>query len=253
MEKDHNMLVSLATNQTIAANSSATYTYSPQSVQKVFVSVEDADWEDGNVTVQIGSRTICNGINNYGMKLVTSMKSGVDAQAGLSSILIFDFGSHQCMNNENLYVTVKAVAEMSATDVSAIVDEPFSGSLPIRLTEYSDSTFTAENVLSALSYDSARAEVNEDAYNCEIKTSLYSSAPSFISANSYYQANCITGTTYATYGGLLCKHQLPLKTTFNYSSSAVTDRIITAEVMGSSNAQIAKGRRTAKVAKASAR
>ena len=246
------MLVSLATNQTISAGSSATFTYSPQSVQKVFVSVEDADWEAGNVTVQIGSRTICNGVNNFGMNLITNLSSGVVSSAGLSSTLIFDFGSHQCMNNQNLYVTVQAVAEMSATDVSAIVDEPFAGSLPIRLTEYSDTTFTAENVLSAVSYDSAMAEVNEDAYNCEIKTSLYSSAPSFISANSYYVANSVSYQN-STYAGLLCKHQLPLKTTFNYSSSAVTDRIITAEVMGSSGAQVLKGRRAARVAKLAAR
>ena len=63
------MLQTLATNQKISENSSATYTYSPQSVQKVFVSVEDADWEAGNVTVQIGSRTICNGINNFGLRM----------------------------------------------------------------------------------------------------------------------------------------------------------------------------------------
>jgi hypothetical protein len=246
------MLVSLATNQTVAANSSATFTYSPQSIQKVFVSVEDADWEAGSVTIQIGSRTICNGINNFGMSMVTSLINGCDSAASLSNVLIFDLGSHQCMNNENLYVTINAVAELSATDVSAIVDEPFAGSIPIKLTEYSDTTFTAENVLSALSYDAAMAEVNEDAYNCEIKTSLYSSAPSFISANSYFQANRYSATN-STQAGLLCKHQLPLKTTFNYSASAVTDRIITAEVMGSSNAQIAKAKRSAQVAKVSAR
>lgn len=246
------MLVSLATNQTIAANSSATYTYSPQSVQKVFVSVEDADWEAGSVTIQIGSRTICNGINNFGMRLITDLSSGSFSNSSLSSALVFDLGSHQMMSNENLYITVQAVGELSATDVSAIVDEPFAGSLPLKLTEYSDTTFTAENVLSALSYDSAMAEVNEDAYNCEIKTSLYSSAPSFISANSYYQANIKVYEHY-TSAGLLCKHQIPLKTTFNYSASAVTDRIITTELMGSSNAQIAKGKSSARIAKASAR
>jgi len=246
------MLVSLASNQTIAAGSSATYTYSPQSVQKVFLSVEDADWEAGNVTVQIGSRTICNGINNFGIKQLTKLQSGVPSAGNLSGIMIYDFGSHQCMNNENLYVTIQAVAELSATDVSAIVDEPFAGSLPIRLTEYSDTTFTAENVLSAMSYDSSQGEVNEDAYNCEIKTSLYSSAPSFISANSYYQSSAVCENE-VTYAGLLCKHQLPLKTTFNYSGSAVTDRIITAEVMGSSPGQVAKGKRAAKVARISAR
>jgi len=246
------MLVSLATNQTIGATSSATYTYSPQSVQKVFISLEDPDWEAGNVTVQLGSRTICNGINNFGLKLITALSSGVTNSASLSNTLILDFGSHQLTNNENLYVTIQAVAELVATDVSAIVDEPFAGSLPVRMTEYSDSTFTAENVLSALSYDSLMAEVNEDAFNCEIKTSLYSSAPSFISANSYFQSQKTSGSL-DTQAGLLCKHQMPLRTTFNYSASAVTDRIITAEVMGSSRAQIAKGKRTAQVAKVAGR
>jgi len=246
------MLVTLGTNQTISAGSSSTFTYSPQSVQKVFVDVGDADWEAGNITVQIGSKTICNGINNFGMGLITNLTSGVNQTGNLSNLLVFDFGSHQCMNNENLYVTLGAVAELTAVDVSAIVDEPMSGSLPIRLTEYSDHTFTAENVLSALSYDSANQVVNTDAYNCEIKTSLYSSAPSFISASSYFASN-ILSSDYSNFAGLLCKHQIPLKTTFNYSSSAVTDRIITAEVMGSSRAQIAKGKRTAQVAKVSAR
>jgi len=246
------MLVSLATNQTIGASSSSTFTYSPQSVQKVFISMEDADWEAGNITVQLGSRTICNGLNNLGVALISAMVCNTNVNAGYSDVLVLDFGSHQLLSNENLYVTIQAVAEISATDVSAIVDEPFSGSLPVRLTEYSDTTFTAENVLSALSYDSAGAETNEDAFNCEIKTSLYSSAPSFISANSYYQS-VSSGKAYGTRAGLLCKHQLPLKTTFNYSSSAVTDRIITAELMGSSNGQIAKAKRTAQVAKISAR
>jgi hypothetical protein len=246
------MLVTLGTNQTISAGSSSTFTYSPQSVQKVFVDVGDADWEAGNVTVQIGSKTICNGISNFGMSLVSNLTSGVNQTGSVSNLLVFDFGSHQCMNNQNLYVTLGAVAELTAVDVSAIVDEPMSGSLPIRLTEYSDNTFTAENVLSALSYDSATQAVNADAYNCEIKTSLYSSAPSFISANSYFSSN-ILSSDYAVYAGLLCKHQIPLKTTFNYSASAVTDRIITAEVMGSSSGEIAKGKRAAKVARISAR
>jgi hypothetical protein len=246
------MLVTLATNQTIAANGSATYTYSPQSVQKVLISVEDADWEAGNVTVQIGSKTICNGMNLFGVLGVTQLSCNQEATTSKSQILTLDFGSHQCMNNENLYVTIQAVAEMSATDISAIVDEPFAGSMPVRLTEYSDSTFTADNVLSAVSYNSTNAEVNEDTYNCEIKTSLYSSAPSFISASSYYQANSL-GLQFDTNYGLLCKHELPLKTTFNYSASAVTDRIITAEYMGSSRAEIAKGRHSAQVAKASRR
>lgn len=245
------MLVTLATNQTIASSSSATYTYSPQSVQKVQINIGDPDWQASNITVQIGSRTICNGINSFGLKLLSSMSSGSPWAAGYSYIIDLDFGSHQCMNNENLYVTLQAVSQLTAVDVSSVVDEPFSGSVPVRLTEYSDTTFTADNVLSAMSYDSAFASVAADNYNCEIKTSLYSSAPSFVSANNYYMANLVDATS-TTYAGLLCKHQIPLKTTFNYSSSAVTDRIITAELMDSSRSQVFKARRSANVAKASA-
>lgn len=242
------MLVTLATNSSVSANSSETFTYSPQSVQKVLVNVEDADWEAGRITVQIGSRTICNGINNFGLRLMTTLVSGLTADTNVPGTIVLDFGSHQCMGNDNLYVTISAVAALTALDVSAIVDEPFSGSMPVKLTEYSDTTFTAENVLSAMSYDSANNEVNEDDYNCEIKTSLYSSAPNFISASSYYQANLV-GSAFGTYAGLLCKHQMPLRTTFNYNSSAVTDRIITAEAMGSSNAQVQKAKRTAAIAR----
>jgi hypothetical protein len=242
------MLVTLATNQTIAANSSTTYTYSPQSVQKVFISVEDADWEAGNVTVQIGSRTICNGIHNFGLKLLTQMSSGVPQDTNQSRVIVLDFGSHQCLSNDNLYITVAAVAAMGNTDVSAIVDEPFAGSMPVRLTQYSDTTFTANNVLSAMSYNLAGGEVNEDAYNCEIKTSLYSSAPSFISASSYWQANSVC-YDFLTYAGLLCKHQVPLNTTFNYSASATTDTIITAEAMPSSRGQASKAKRSAQIAR----
>lgn len=249
------MLVTLGTNQTIAASSSSTFTYSPQSVQKVLINMVDADWELGNVTIQIGSKTICNGINNFGMSLIRGLSSGVESNVTTttSGTLIYDLGSHQCGSNENLYVTLQAgAAEIVATSISAIVDEPFAGSMPIRLTEYSDTTFTADNVLSSFCYDSGVAVINTDYYNCEIKTSLYSSAPSFVSANAYYQSEVLSNT-YSLYGGILCKHQIPLKTTFNYSSSAVTDRIITAEVMGSSRAQIAKGKRAAQIAKVSAR
>ena len=115
------MLVTLATNQTIAASSSSTYTYSPQSVQKVFVDVGDADWEAGNVTIQIGSRTICNGITNYGMSLVSNLSSGSQQTASVSNVLVFDFGSHQIVNNENLYVTLQAVNELSAADVQSSI------------------------------------------------------------------------------------------------------------------------------------
>lgn len=239
------MLVTLATNQTIAANSSATYSYSPQSVQKVFVALEDADWEASKITVQIGSTTICNGIMSFGLMGLSTLQSGVNASAG-DALLVLDFGSHVCQAQDNLYVTVTAANELQNTDVSALVDEP-GANFPVKLTEYSDTTFTSNNNLIGLSYDSGMAEVNEDNYNCEIRTSISSSAPSFISASSYYRSLLINSESQTNFG-VLNIHKVPLKTTYNYNSSAVTDRIITVEQMGTSRAQVAQARRSAQIA-----
>lgn len=243
------MLVTLATSQTISAGSSATYTYSPNSLQKVFLKMEDADAEDAKVTVQIGSRTICNGISAYGLvgltQLVSNQAQNISGSTGI--LCVMDFGNHECQAQDNIYVTVDAPAEVSAVDCSAIVDTPGSVAPPVKLTEYSDNTFTSSNNLAAISYDSAKAVVDEDAYNCEIRTSISSSSPSFISATSYYQSE-IAGNSLSGSFGLLNKHSVPLKTTYNYNGSAVTDRILTIEQMGTSRSQQAQSRRSAQIA-----
>ena len=244
------MLVTLANNQTIAANSSATYTYSPNSVQSVFINAEDADWEDSLITVQIGSTTICNGIMAYGLLGLTTLSSAASQSTGGASggFLSLDFGNHECSQADNLYVTIQAGgADVSAVDVSAIVDTPGANKPPLRLTSYSDNTFTSPNNLLGLSFDSAKAVVDEDAYNCEIRTSISSSSPSFISAASYYKASII-GNAQETAYGLLNVHGVPLQTTYNYSSSAVTDTIITVEQMGESANQRAQAKRSAQLA-----
>lgn len=249
------MLVSLANNQTIAANASSTFTYSPNSVQKVMINLEDADWEQSLITVQIGSTTICNGIEGFGLLGLALLTTGTkqstsDAEGGH---LILDFGNHECEAQDNLYVTIQAGSgEVSAVDVSAIVDTPGLVAPPLKLTSYSDNTFTSQNNLSAISFDSSgKAAVDEDAYNCEIRTAISSSAPSFISASSYFQSNMV-GENLNEYYGLLNVHSVPLSTTYNYSSSAVTDTIITVEQMGQSSAQVRQAKRSGQLARAQA-
>lgn len=243
------MLVTLATNQTIAANSSATYTYSPNSVQKVFLNMEDADAEVSSITVQIGSTTICNGIMAYGLLGLTNLSCNADQDyASATGIFLeLDFGNHECSSQDNLYVTIQAVGEVSAVDVSAIVDTPGHVAPPVRLTSYSDNTFTSSNNLSAIAFDSAQQVIDEDAYNCEIRTSISSSAPSFISASSYYKASALSDR-YNKQFALLNVHSVPLSTTYNYSSSAVTDRIITVEQMGESAQQRQQAKASGKLA-----
>lgn len=228
------MLVTLGTAQTIGANSNQTFTYSPNSVQKVMIRLDDADWEASSVTIQIGSRTICNGVSSFGLMGLTQLTSGMNQTAGAGS-LILDFGSWECTAMDNLYVNIQAVAEVTGVDISAIVDEP-RGSAPRRITQYSDNTFTSPNNLYAISFDAAQQAVGEDAYNIEIRNRLYSSAPSLISANTYYQAE-VVGNSFATYFGLLNNNPVPMATTYNYSSSAVTDEIITVEAVGSTPRQ----------------
>jgi len=224
------MLVTLGTNQAIAANSSHTYTYSPQSVQKVMLKFDDdaATAITTRITVQIGSKTICNGISLFGLSGLTNFQSGFTSSS-TDHRVILNFGSHQLSANQNLYVTVDTVVAQNAVDCSAIVDTPGVYN-PLKLTEYSDNTFTSEFVYTAISYDSGSNVVDEDNYVCEIRTATESSAPSFISANSWYSMTSIGQYGVSSFGFLLNKN-IPETTTFNYSSSAVTNRILVVQAM----------------------
>ena len=225
------MLVTLGTNQAIGANSSHTYTYSPQSVQKVFIKMDDAATialGTTRVTVQIGSKTICNGVSLTGLTGLTRLSSGMGDTA-TDRRIVLDFGSHQLSNNENLYVTLSTVLALDAVDCSAIVDTPGQYN-PLKITEYSDNTFTSEFVYLALNYINSGASVDEDNYVCEIRTATESSAPSFISANNWFSMDSLSGSNYSAYGVLLNK-RIPETASFNYSSSAATDSILVIQAM----------------------
>ena len=100
------MIQSLAQNVTIGAAASETWTYAPSSFQKLILRLEDADWDDGTITVQIGSRTICNGVSAFGTIGLSTIQSGFSPNdASTNGFIVLDFGSHQLTANENLYVT----------------------------------------------------------------------------------------------------------------------------------------------------
>ena len=225
------MLVTLGTNQAIAANSSHTYTYSPQSVQKVFLKLDDAAaiaQGTTRVTVQIGSKTICNGVSLTGLTGLTGLQNGWE-DSSTDRRIVLNFGSHQLSNNDNLYVTISSVLALDAVDCSAIVDSPGEYN-PLKITEYSDNTFTSEYVYMSINYTNAAAAVDEDNYVCEIRTHTESSAPNFISANNWYSATAISPSFMSSFGLLLGK-KIPETTTFNYSSSAATDSILVVQAM----------------------
>lgn len=243
------MLVTLAVNQTITANGSATYTYSPNSVQSVHLALQDADWEASRITVQIGSRTIVNGISAFGLMGITALSSGV-GQATTGGYVIIPLGNWECTRQDNLYVTVQASGELTGVDISAIVDEPVN-SQPLKLTGYSDNTFTSPNNLYAISFDnSGKTAVTDDNYNIEIRNRLESSAPNLISASTWFKALCV-GNSYDSYYGFLNRNAVPMATSYNYSNDAVTDTIITCEAVGSTPQQRAQAKDSKKMALAS--
>ena len=241
------MLVTMASNVTVGANASQTFTYSPKSVQKVLVRLDDINWKEGLITIQIGSVTICNSISVWGLAGLGGLQynfdpSGSQEREGLIAI---DLGSHQCTERDNLYVTVQAGAnDLSATDVSAIVDE--GGQFPLRLTQYSDNTFVSPSNLMAISYDSAFQETENDYVNVEIRTPVQASSPSFVSASNYYSSCAISNYAHR-YFGLLNKNPVPLETSYNYASGSITDTILTVEQMPSTASQVAQAKTSDKI------
>lgn len=242
------MLVTLGTNQAVSAGGSLTLTYACNSVQKVFVKVDDASGDAFNhtFTIQLGSRTICNGVSARGLNGYQVLQGGHES-ATTEVQYQLDLGSHQLLDSENLYCTIRATGALDAVDVSAIVNEASGGEYPVRYTEYSDNVFTAENVLSAIGYVSNGNPIDEDGSVIEIRNAVESSAPSIISCNNWFANTCQTNT-YAEAYGLLQKAEIPLTTTFNYPSGATMDSILVASLMGSNNRAVSQGRRARAIA-----
>lgn len=242
------MLVTLGTNQAISAGASITLPYACNSLQKVFVKVDDASAGsfDHTITVQLGSRTICNGIGARGMYGFQTLQGGHESATNEVQYQV-DFGSHQLLDNENLYVTIRAGSALDAVDVSALVNAPEGGEFPVRYTEYSDNVFTAEHVLSALCYKADGSAIDEDGSVVEIRDSLQSSAPAVISANNWFANECQT-SAYSESFGLLKKSMTPLTTTFNYPSGATIDSILVASQMGTNARAVKQGRNQARLA-----
>ena len=243
------MLVTLGTNQAIGAGASAVFTYSPSSVQKIFVKVDDPTGStayDHTVNVQLGSITLVNSASGYGMLGMSQLVGGYKTNAvGAEVSYVIDLGSHQALTNQQLYVTITAgAAALDGVDVSALING--SGNMPVRYTEYSNTTFANENCLSAIAYSSARANVDEVADTCEIRTSISASSPTFASGNNwYYNSNQINGYESSTFSRL-SDNPVPMNTSFNYTSSTI-NRILCASAMGSTSQDRSQARRTAQI------
>ena len=231
------MLVTLANNTALTAGASTVAPYACKSLQRVFIKIDDSSGTtayDHTVTITLGQRVICqsSGLGLLGMS--NAFQSGSTDKSTQIEYGI-NLGSHELLDNENVYVTVRAgAAALDAVDISAEVDSPCE-SFPIRYTEYADSTFTADGVLSAVCFKSNGAAIDEDATNVEMRNHVNSSSPTVISANNWFGATS-PGAADAAFG-LLQHNNIPLNTSFNYAQGTA-DRIIVGSLMSHNREQV---------------
>jgi len=243
------MLVTLGTNQTIGAGASAVFTYSPSSVQNIFIKVDDPTGGtayDHTVNVQLGSITLVNSASAWGLMGFSQMAGGYISNSISNEISYkISLGSHQALTNQQLYVTITAGAgALDGVDVSALING--SGNMPVRYTEYSNTTFANENCLSAIGYSSAKSVVDEVVDTCEIRNSISASSPTFASGNNWYMnSGQLLGFSSNTFCRLV-ENPVPMNTSFNYTSSTV-DRILCASAMGSTSQDKSQAKRTAQI------
>lgn len=243
------MLVTLGTNTPIGAGASSVFTYSPSSVQKIFIKVDDTTGNtayDHTVNVQLGSVTLVNSASGFGLFGMSMLLGGFSTDnVGPELIYEINLGSHQALTNQQLYVTITAgAAALDAVDVSALING--SGNMPVRLTEYSNTTFANENCLGSIAYAIGRTEVDEVADTCEIRTNISASSPTFASGSSWY-AN--SGMIRGNYGGHFARmndNPVPMNTSFNYTSTGV-NRILCVSAMGSTSQDRSQAKRTAQI------
>lgn len=240
------MLVTLGTNQAIGAGASVTLPYACTSVQKIFIKIDDSTGNTAynhDVQVQLGSRVI---VNSSGKALwfQSTFLSGSDSTGTNEMSYQIDLGNHELLHNENLYVRVTAGNDLDAVDVSALVDQP-STMIARKYTEYTDTVFTASDTLSAICYDGSwGASIDEATGVCEIRDPVSSSAPTFISAVNWGMSlnNNVNTRDQA---GILKLSDVPLSTSFNYTSDLV-DRILVTSQMPVTRQQTNQARFTSK-------
>lgn len=241
------MLVTLGTNTAISAGASITLPYACTSVQKIFIKIDDASGTtayDHSVQVQLGSRVIVNSGGN-GLQMFSGLLGGSDSTGANPCFYQIDLGNHELLHNENLYVRITAgAAALDAVDCSALVDQP-NTMVARKYTEYTDTTFTQSDCLSAICYDATfDSAIDEATGVCEIRDPVSSSAPTFISAVNWAQSMNFNGSIEENVG-LLKLSDVPLTTSFNYSSDKV-DRILCVSQMPVTRQQTNQARFTNK-------
>jgi len=235
------MLVTLAKDAAIAAATSYTWSYSPRSLQKVLIRMDDEqtayEFKDATITVQVGSKTIVNSCQFWGLMGYSDLSSDA-GQASNKGFAGIDLGHWEMLDNENVYVTiVGGAAAVTAADVSLLVDDIGTPN-PLKLIQYSDTVFTAPGTVGAVAFASDIGDINAGTGSFTVTTNSYSSAFQTPSCVTWYNSEQVAYFGQAGYG-ILCKNKVPMDTSFNYTDNEV-DRVLTIQRDSFSNSAVNK-------------
>ncbi len=216
------MLVTLGSNVDITAGSSQTFQYACNSAQKIYVRCDDdgTAGHDGYVSVQIGNDVVVNDISFEALSLI-SIVNGGGSDATTDTFFCIDIGSHILDPLENLYVTIRAGQDITANDVSAVVNE---GGVyaPLKWTNYSDKVFTDSNTLSIYGWSTASIENDVSAFT--VRNQAYSATPQIQSGVNVSLTKVQSGDAFTSAKKIAClaQNQVPMDTSCNYTSANLT-------------------------------
>ena len=213
------MLVTLGSNTNIASGASQTFQYACTSAQKVYVRCDDdgIDALKGFLTIQIGNDVICNDISFEALAKI-SLLNGGGYLANEDTHFCVDLGSHVLEPLENLYVTIRASVDMTAFDVSAVVNEGGIYS-PLKYTNYSDTVFTDSNTLAIYAWADATLENDTTAFT--IRNQAYSATPQVQSGVNVSLTKVQGQSASAKEIACMAFNQVPLDTSVNYTSTVI--------------------------------
>lgn len=224
------MLVTLASGSSVGAGSSQMFQYAPKSFQAVYIhwAGTASDFDECTMQVQVGNEVVANSINLWALQLFHGVTKGgymVADEDQTEYQLGVNFGSWEMLSGQEVYVTIQNNSAAGVTlDVTLSVNgiQPFN---PIYYRDFSDTSFTCEQVKQSYIWSSAL--ISGDTQAIQITNSQNSTSPNVESCVSVASADGLIDNAGAGgHIGQLTKGELALDTTYNYTTAPTVGGIL---------------------------
>ena len=148
------MIVTLASQQTIAIGASQTYQYTPKSFQAVYVEWNGTadDLSETTLQVQVGNEVVCNTVSFWGLMLLHGIQHGgmmTTESSATRAVVGVAFGSWELNPGQEVYVTINNPSAAALTVTVGLKVDELSPYRPVYYRGFTDTSFTAENVISS--------------------------------------------------------------------------------------------------------